>query len=109
MQKINTMSTFLRVRGIKSSKHESKEYIPLSLYFSGKDNMGQQVYASLTCEIHLVEGLKANLLIGNNIMSLEGFIIDVKRHSVFIRSCGVTVSIDVRQKGQFLTKKPLAS
>ncbi len=109
IQKINTMSTLLRVREIRSFKHKSGEYAALFLYFLGKDNAGQQVYASLTCEIHLVEDRRANLLIGNNIMSPENFIIDVKRKSVFIESCGVTVPIDTKQRGQFLTKKLFVS
>ncbi len=109
MQKINIMSTPLRVRGIGSSKHKSGEYAALSFYFPGKDDVGLQVCASLTCEIHLVEGLRANLLIGNNIKFPENFIIDVGRKSVFIGSCDVTVPIDARQRGQFLTRKLLAS
>lgn len=71
--------------------------------------MGQLVYASLTCEIHLFKGLRANLSIGNDIMSPEGFIIDDKKKSVFLRSCGVTIPIDARQKGQFLIRRLLAS
>ena len=108
-QKINTMSTPLKVRGIRASKHESGEFAALSLYFPGKNNTGQLVYASITCEINLVKGLKTNLLIGNNIMSPEGFLIDVKAKSALIGSCGVTIPIDVRQRGQFLTRKLLAS
>lgn len=103
------MSTLLRVKGIRSSKHELEEYAALFLYFPGKNDAGQQVYTSLTCEIHLVKGLKANLLIGNNIMSPKSFIIDVKRKSLFIGSYGVTVPIDARQRGQFLIRKLLAS
>lgn len=103
------MSTFLKVREIGASKHKSGEFAALSLYFPGKNSTGQLVYASLTCEIHLVEDLKANLLIGNDIMSLEGFVIDVKGKNALIGSCGVTVPIDARQREQFLTRKLLAS
>ena len=109
MQKINAMSTPLKIRGIVSSKHESGEFATLSLYFPGKNNAGQQVYAFLTCKIHLVKGLRANLLIGNDIISPEDFIIDVKKRSVLIGSCGVTVSIDSRQRGQFLIRRLLSS
>lgn len=96
MQKVNTMSTLLKIRGISASKHKSGEFATLFLYFPEKNNAGQQVYASLTYEIYLVKGLRANLLIRNNIMSLKGFIIDIKKRSVFIESCEVTVPIDVR-------------
>lgn len=79
------------------------------MYFPSEDDISQQVYASLTCEIHLVKGLRANLLIGNDIMSSENFVVDVKRKNVFIGSCNVTVPIDARQREQFLTRKLLAS
>ena len=109
IQKIKTMSTPLKVRRIGAFKHKSREFAALSLYFPGKNNIGQLVYAFLTCEIHLVKDLKANLLIDNDIMSPEGFVIDVKGRSVLIGSCEVTVPIDGRQRGQFLTRKLLTS
>lgn len=98
-QKISTISTPLKVRGIGASKHKSGEFTALCLYFPEKNNAGQLVYASLTCEIHLVEDLRANLLIGNNIMSLKGFVIDVKGKKALIGSCKVTIPIDARQRG----------
>ncbi len=49
------------------------------------------------------------MLIGNDIMSPEGFVIDVKKKSILIGSCGVTVPIDARQRGQFLTRRLLSS
>ena len=42
-------------------------------------------------------------------MSPEGFVIDVKKRSVLIGSCGVTVPIDARQRGQFLTRRLFSS
>ena len=103
------MSTLLKVRGIGASKHKSGEFAALSLYFPGNNNAGQQFYASLTCEIQLVEGLRASLLIGNNIMSPEGFIIDIKKRSILIGSCRVTVPIDAKQRDPFLTRRLLSS
>lgn len=109
IQKINTMSTFLKVRGIKAFKNKSGEFAALSLYFPGKNNTKQLVYISLTCVIHLVKGLRANLLIGNNIISSEGFVIDVKWRSILISTCGVTIPINTRQKEQFLIRRLLSS
>lgn len=94
--KINIMSTPMKVREIGVSKHKSEEFAALSLYLSGKTNTGHLVYTSLTCEIHLVKDLKANLLVGTDIISPEGFVIDVKGKSAFIESYGVTVPINAR-------------
>lgn len=103
------MSTLLKVRGIGASKHKSGKFATLLLYFLGKNNVGQLVYTSLTCEIYLVKDPKANLVIGNNIMFLKSFVIDIRGKNAFIKSCGVTITIDTRQREQFLTKKQLAS
>lgn len=108
-QKINIMSTLLKVRRIEASKYKSRKFTALSLYFSGKNNVGQLVYTSLTYKIHLVKDLRANLLISNDIISSKIFVIDVKGRSAFIGSCGVTVAIDAKQRGQFLTRKLLVS
>lgn len=42
-------------------------------------------------------------------MSPKGSIINVKERNTLIRSCGVTIPINVRQKEQLLTRKLLAS
>lgn len=39
-QKISTISTFLKVRGISASKYESAEFAALLLYFPGKNDVG---------------------------------------------------------------------
>ncbi len=98
-QKINTMSTPLKVRGIGALKHESSEFADLSLYFPGKNSVGDLVYAALQCEIHLVEDLRTNLLIGNDIMSPEAMVIDLGRKTALIGTCGVTIDVNARQQG----------
>lgn len=90
------MSTLLKVRGIRASKHKSGDFAALSLFFPKKNEVGQLVYVSLTCEIHLVKDLRANLLIDNNIMSPESFVIDVKEKSALIESYDMTIPIDIR-------------
>ena len=95
-QKISTMSTSLKIRGIGASKHESSEFATLSLYFPGKNGVGDLVYAALQCEIHLVEGLRANLLIGNNIMSPEAMAIDLGKKTALTDACGVTINMKMK-------------
>lgn len=104
-QKISTMSTLLKVRGIRASKHKSEKFAALFLYFPGTDSIRKLVYALLRSEIHLVKGLKANLLIGNDIMLPKNFVIDIKKKTTLIKSYTVTVSINAKQKGQFFTRK----
>lgn len=97
-QKISTMSTLLKVRGIRASRHESKEFVALSLYFLGKNSARKLVYALLRYKIHLVKGLRANLLIKNDIILPKNFVINIEKKTILIKSCGVIVFISVRQK-----------
>lgn len=82
--------------GIRVSEYKSEEFTALSLYFLGKDGAGKLVYILLRCKIHLVEDLRINLFIRNNIMLPENFVIDIKYKITFIVSCKVTVSIGTR-------------
>lgn len=108
-QKISIISTSLNVRGIRTSKHKSAQFAALFLYFPGKNETGQRVYASIKCELHLVNGLQANILVRNNILSSEGFMINLNKNRAFIGSYGVTIPINARQRKQFIRRKLFAS
>ncbi len=93
------MSTLLKVRGIGTSKHESSEFAALSLYFPGRNGSRDLVYAALRGEIHLVEDLRTNLLIGNDIISLEGIMINLGKKTALIGACEVTIDMNAKQRG----------
>lgn len=95
-QKINTISTFLKVREIKASKYEFVEFAALSLYFLDRDNAEQLVYVLFKCEIYLGNRFQVNLLIENNILSSKGFVINIKKKKVLIETCGVTIAINAK-------------
>lgn len=98
------MSTLLKVRDISVAKHKVAEFAALLLYFPGKNNAEQLVYAALNCEIHLVEGLWANLLISNDILSPKRVVIDISMESALIGSCEVIISVNANYQGQFLAR-----
>lgn len=45
---------------------------------------------------------------GNNILSLEDFVLNVKIGHTVIKSCGVKISIKARQRDQFLKRRLFA-
>lgn len=102
------MSTPFKVRGIGASKHESAQFAGLSLFLPGENDKGQKVYAFFRCELHLVEGFRAKILIENNILAPEDFIFDVKLGHAFVGSCGVKTTVRAGQRVQFLRRKLLA-
>lgn len=98
----------MKVNGIEASKHESAQFIELSLFLPGENNKGQKVYTFFKCELHLVEGLKANMLIRNNICTPKNFVLNIGLGYTIVGSCKVKITINARQKGQFLRRKLLA-
>ena len=106
-QKIKEMSISLKVKGIRASNYESAQFAELSLFLPGENDERQKVYASFICELHLVEGLKANILIGNNILAPESFILNLGLGYAIMESCRVKLTIRARQRGQFFRRRLL--
>lgn len=85
-----------KVRGIGASKHKSDEFFLTALYIPGLDQRGTKVYACVKCKLHLVQGLKANMLIGENVLYTKSFIINLASISAQILSIGVTIVASAR-------------
>lgn len=107
-QKKKKMSISLKVREIEASKHEFAQFAKLSLFFLEKNNKKRNIYTSIKCELYLIDGLKANILIGNNILTSESFVLNVGLGHALVGSCRVTITVRVKQRGQFLRKRLLA-
>lgn len=91
------------------SKYKSGYFALTMLYFLGTDEKSREVYASITCELHLVDGLKANTLVENDVLCTEGFAVNFYNYSALIYSCGVKIDISARQHSEFLKYRALAS
>lgn len=88
-ENILKMAVFSKVRSIKSSKHESDKFLSMPIYFLRIDKQKQLVYTCIYYNMHLVDGLKANMLIRNNIIMLKGIMIDLANFIVIISSCNI--------------------
>ena len=101
--KIHIMTSSLRVKDIDATIHEINEYVQISLYFFEQKNDK----SALTCiirEIHLVDDLKANLLIENDFLGSESFIIDISSKKASIASCEVIIDLSIRQRDSFIRR-----
>lgn len=102
---IKAMKVLLRVKGIGSGTHLAMDYVHLSFYFPGTIDKGQPVLAEIKREIHLVDDLKAKMLIENDILIPEGFLIDLTKREAIISSCKTTIQISTKPKGSFVAKR----
>lgn len=78
-EKILKMATPLKVRGIGSPRYESDKFVFISLHFPDINLTNRLAYAHIYRELYIVEGLKANMLIGNNILPMERVIINLAK------------------------------
>lgn len=67
-QKISTILAFLKIRDIGTSKHKSVDFNIIMVYIPGIDGKGHEVYTSITYKLYLVDRLKANILVRNDIL-----------------------------------------
>lgn len=90
------MFTPFKVRGIGAFKHKFSEFAVLFLFFPGRNNVGDLVYALFQCPIHLIGGFCANLLISINIMFSETLVIKLEKKSTLIDFCGVIFNVNAK-------------
>ena len=78
----------ITLRGIGSNRHSTDEWITLSFFMKGETPEGKPVMIKFTRDIHVVDNLKANLLIGMDILGPEGVVIDLPQEKVILTKCG---------------------
>ena len=79
---IKKMSTIINVRGLSIKQHDASEYVRFSMYLpESKDT------ALITREVHIVNDLSVNVLLGMDILKSEDIVLDLPRDVLIIGSC----------------------
>ena len=98
---LKKMAAKVPIRGLGSKIHYSDEYAVITFYMEGVLPDGARAFAQITREIHVVDDLKAGMLIGSDILTPERMAIDFATQSIKIGSCrGMTVPMDSRARSQ---------
>lgn len=87
----------------------SQKTLLSTIYIPDIDKKGWEVYASISFKLYLINKLKANMLIGNNVLCTEDFAINSSIFSALINSRDVKIDINVREHSKFSRQKTLAS
>ena len=98
---IRRMASPLRVKGLGSAMHDTDEYVLVPIYIPAVRKDGIKVLCRIHREIHLVDNLKAHMLLGNDIIGPEKIVLDVAQNKAYIGSCGATATITSRQRGPY--------
>lgn len=71
------MSIQLKVKGIGISKYKLKKFALIAFYILGYNYNRTEVYIYVKYKLYLIKGLKANILISNNIPCIKDFSINL--------------------------------
>lgn len=92
----------LKVKSISASNYKSGDFALTTIYMLSNEEQSCEIYASINGNLYLIDGLKANMLVSNNMLYIEGFIINLFNSSTLIHSCGVKIDINAKQHLKFL-------
>jgi hypothetical protein len=73
---VASMNIPIKVRGIGSAEHPSRQYSLAKIYIDAKKD-GVDILIELLGEFHFVQGLGCHMLLGNDIMVPNGIILDL--------------------------------
>ena len=98
-QRVKTANA-IRVRGIGDALLDSTEHLPLNFRIPGKAANGSAAIACFTRHVYIVDGLKAKLLVANDIIGPEQMIPDIGKEKLTIGSCqDMTATLTVKNAG----------
>ena len=97
---IQKLIIFLSIRKIDNIIHKFNEYIVIDLYINDhviNDIEHQQsIVAKFFVEIHIVDDLKINLLMSNDVLNAQKIILNLKKQTIKLINCrNFIVSIDI--------------
>lgn len=101
------MVILLKVKGIGSLRHELDEFVSIFLYFLDINLTNYLAYIYIYKELQIVEGLKENLLVSNDILTLKKVIIGLTTKFAIISSCQIAIFITARLKSYPIQRKTL--
>ena len=105
---IRKMASPVPVRGLGNRIVMTDEYVILTLYIDGIAKDGTPKTACLTTEVHLIDDLKANMLIGNDTMVPQGIAIDYDSQTIKFAKCeNLAAPIDILTRSEPHAKRTI--
>lgn len=80
------MITSITIQKLKTNKHFTDKYVIVSMFFFEKNENNTLVKAKITREVHLINNLKTNMFIDNDVLKFENFDIFTFNFLIYIES-----------------------
>lgn len=103
------MLTSLKVNNIDSTIHEFLKFIIILIYFSKLTKNETFALVFIIRKIHLIDDLKVKMLIKNDFLNSENFIIDIENKTITIESCNIEISLKIQSKDFYVKKQFMLS
>ena len=78
---VRRMTSPITVRGVGQGTHSCNEYVQLDIYLQGS------LIALIHRDVHIVDGMKAKILIGMDVIGPEKINLDIPQRTAFVSSC----------------------
>lgn len=88
------MTFLITICEIENNRYSTNEYAIKKLYFYDTKN-DKFVIAKIIREIHLVDKLKVNMLIDNDLLKSKNVVINVVNKTIFITIYNVFIDIEI--------------
>ena len=95
---IRTMIISITVRELNTDKHFIDKYVIVFMYFFEKDKNDTTVKAKIIRKIYLINDLKTNMLLENDVLNSKKFDIFTFTSSTYIESCEIIISIFIKNR-----------
>jgi hypothetical protein len=84
--RVKCMSSHIPVRGFGNKVSTASEFLSLDVFMEGIDELGPAT-AKITMEVHIVDHLKANVLVGTGVLNAHGISLDLGTQEAVIAKC----------------------
>ncbi|KAI0995989.1 hypothetical protein K3495_g12193 [Podosphaera aphanis] len=96
----------MKVEGLGDKQHETSSFVILDILMPGSNNTTPHI----RCKFHIVENLDVKILLGIDIASPEGWLIDPENEKLLIPHCqGISVPISTKVRAPISTTRVFAT
>ena len=89
---MKNMASTMSVKGVTPGKHSLVNYATINLYFPGNECRSAAIHQ----KVHMIDGLKAKMLIGIDILGKKSFTINIGNKKATIKSCNnIVIPLEV--------------
>lgn len=99
-KRVKQIADPVKVKGIGGSQLETKDYLPIEFQLPGTLPSGSPAVACFTRHAFIVDSLRAQVLLGNNILGPEKMVLDLGRRTIKVGSYqDLTTELNIVNRG----------